>query len=405
LILPENFSAKFSKILPAGAYTVTGSFDDNLRIIVDGNVIYDSWTGGSITRVPISQTFSLFADTPVSIEYAELTGIATLGLQITGPGVANQPFMTPNTPIAQINSSLNTNPNAWKMQTFAAPGNVIPLAALPANSMNLGIIAPIDVAVDGNSVFIQDLWGYTYEVDSGGQVLNQFPHVVDSKAIAVANGDLFVLSGPCGIVQFHGPSTGPIDFSLGCVPGGDATHFDTEIRDIASDGSSLFVLDKSHIWRFSFSAGTSISWRYTNVLTNPTHLAVLGDVGVVADNGLTKLAGMSGNFTTTLTEVSLQFPLTVSPVGDVRGLAMLNNNLVLFTEFDTHVVRMMNLSTNQVTHVAGVSGQPETPYLDATNLPNFAGTGKLYEPQGIAASSHGIYVAQGGHALVKRIHQ
>jgi hypothetical protein len=380
--------------------------------------IYTSpFTSNSINGTFVNASFVLAADTAVYIEYAEngFLGMGAIQLDInrTLPTGAVVPFAKQNTAVGTFGGALDTtNLNTWKLDTFAATGNLTQATALTAtNSMNLGLAWPIDVAARGNSVFILDYYGYTWEVDRAGIVQAVYPKVSNSKAIAVTSTGVYVLSSPCTITEFVSPSSAPNVISVGCGNGTSSSVFRSEIRDITSDGTWLYALDTERIWSYSTSIFVTQPWiPYQATFVNPTQIAFASasSAVVVSNFGLTAMT-LSTLYSTGpvyLVTGSATFPLGTSfSPNDVGGITFLNASSVLMTSTSLHAVTKVDVTSGTQTLVAGISGQPEPPYVDANNIPVPVATAKMFQPTGIVVGAKGVYITQNGYGLVKRLHQ
>jgi uncharacterized protein YraI len=95
----DNFSARFTSTqnFPVQAsYTFSVAFDDNIRVIIDGSVAFEEFTGGPIKTRTFTRDLTAGAHA-LTVEYVEVTADAVLQVQWNngGPAATVGPSPTP----------------------------------------------------------------------------------------------------------------------------------------------------------------------------------------------------------------------------------------------------------------------------------------------------------------------
>jgi uncharacterized protein YraI len=112
----ENFSARFSSTqqFAQGTYTFTTTFDDRVRVRIDGQQVFEEWN--SLPEFPKTRTFTATLSQGahnLTVEYAEEQGQAVLQFQwqltgaSTGPTLAPGTPFVPGTPIPALTASIS----------------------------------------------------------------------------------------------------------------------------------------------------------------------------------------------------------------------------------------------------------------------------------------------------------
>jgi uncharacterized protein YraI len=113
----DNFSARFSSTQQflQGTYTFTVTFDDRVRVRIDGQQVFEEWN--SLPEFPKTRTFTATLTAGahnLSVEYAEETGQALLQFrwQLGGvPGATLAPGVTPGVstpvPVTALTASIS----------------------------------------------------------------------------------------------------------------------------------------------------------------------------------------------------------------------------------------------------------------------------------------------------------
>jgi PA14 domain len=428
LIVDDNFSARFTRVVSAGTYTVSVKADDGYRIKLDGVTLADRWdlaatpfalATNSVT-VPVSN-----ATAELSIEYQELSGVAVLDVDITGI-----PFLKTNTGIGSL-SGMNAL-GSWTFDTFAAPGNS-PASGNPANSMNLGLVGPRAIAADGNTVYIADAWGKLFSLDRSGTVYTQ--HTLPTDVVALEKFPLTFLglATQCdvgsvgaitGLTTMKGTSCGN-----GVMPGtysAASMVFEGTIQDMAVDGEDVYILDNKYVWKTtatfsSFKAviGTSSAGTVPDgttglsyPLSSPLSLAARNGELVIGEATRVLYFTPTGTDTFDGEAIISGFvsgdPFTALPASNtsavnVSSVEFYDDNLVLFAEQFRNIVRIIDLDAETVSPVAGKEWVEGVHYNDAQNTPIPASSARLFEPTVIAVGNNAVYVGQDGSSVVRRL--
>jgi RHS repeat-associated protein len=143
----DNFVARWAGYFKApqdGTYKFGGRADDGIKVIVDGNTQIDTWSSPTAETVWAGSTINMSAGQtkPITVEFKEVTGTASLGLMVDGPGIDK------GLPV----------PSDW----------LLPMAQVLPDGWNLGIDADGDLGYDfatigQSSVVLRDSTGETHE--------------------------------------------------------------------------------------------------------------------------------------------------------------------------------------------------------------------------------------------------
>lgn len=137
----DNFSARFTstQTFAQGSYTFTITFDDNVRIRIDGVEVFSDFTGGPVKTQNFSRDMTAGAHT-LTVEFVEVTAAAVLQFQWNAGNVVLTPGTTPGvptgTPIPPLTASVSgvrglavrTGPYLGaSMMTVAVQGQAYPV--------------------------------------------------------------------------------------------------------------------------------------------------------------------------------------------------------------------------------------------------------------------------------------
>jgi hypothetical protein len=411
---------------------MTFGVDDGIRVYVDDVLVLDEWASPRVANEEVSLTVPL-ATTPldthtVVIEYREFFGHAFLNVQ----SVPDLDFMQARQPI--------TNPGPrrafaqWELDTFAAAGQSKRVGAVWPNSMNMGLIAGGGLGTSGDDVWVADSFRGAVRLSSGGAVAEVTSPLDYVRAFtADGSGRVFFATSGCSLKERR-PLVNVFELlGTGCNAGIDpddrynnnTIRFASEIRDIAvDDDGRLYVLDGTYLWRtnparnrFEVFAGNASGPPASSTpqdgvdvsLGIPRSVAIRGEtiiigtedslISIRANNGdATLLIGPGGTGAD-----NLALPFASVSLASVYDVAFLDDNRFLIVETYKGLVRLVNLTTETVTLVAGETWlQPDPP--TAANVPrSILLPNRLSYPSAVTITSEGIYVLEGGHNQVRRL--
>ncbi len=431
-LLPVNgFSATFKRTFSGPGVLFNIDSDDGFRVLVDGAVIADKWDASIIDDYESVGVLLPAGDHTVEIQYREIAGAAALYVVDILPSV---PFMKPNNPIGTT-GGLPSFPN-WQLDTFAAPGDARRSAnSVWLNSMNMGSHLPNKLAVDGNDLYVGDVFRDLVKVDRNGDVQAVYPGARGMNAMTRAGNNKLLIAYGCSlqVLNTSSGSVNPVGGTCGAsvTPGTYAMAnvvFEGTIKDLAIDSQDRwYVLDEKYVWRSDVNhttftrilgsaadSGTVVDGAFGTefFLRSPLSLAVSDNTVMVGEySRLLKFDydpaddqyGGHELIKPVANELSANAPVNVgqSSVTDVLSIEFLNDNEVLILENGRHMVRHLHLSTNVVSPAAG-TGAMEGPF-SGVNAPVPSASGLLGDPQDLVIGNNAIYISQWNHGLIKRI--
>jgi uncharacterized protein (TIGR03437 family) len=207
-------------------------------------------------------------------------------------------------------------------------------------------------------------------------------------------------NGPATSALMHFPVDVAVDASGNIWIADEPGH---RVRRVSPDGTITTVLGNG-IGGYSGDGGQS-SAAQTNGPRSVT-IDAAGNVYVAEFFGYRiRKISPSGIVTTVAGSGSRGFsgeggPATNAQISEVNDVALLPNNILVFTEPTNHVLRQVNLTTGVITRFAG-SG---TPGLSGDGGP--ALLARFDAPHGLAADAEGrLYVADTNNCRIRVIHQ
>jgi PA14 domain len=428
MITGDLFSARYTRMMDAGTYSLTVRADDGFRVKVNGTAIADHWGTSGTIATPLVIPMTLGASSEVSLEYQEIGGRAVFDVDFSD----GTPFLTTNTPIA-VSSGLGEL-GAWNMDVFAAPGNPA-ITGDPTNSMNNGAITPRAITRSGLYIYMADVMGRLHIMNRDGTYAAR--ETIPTGVVSITTFPLtFIgLATECSVgsieTVFRTVSMKPTSCGSGVVPGTYLAAnmvFEGSIHEMTVDGTTVYVMDDKFVWKTdttlaSFTAVIGTAAAATAVvdgtdglsygLNNPKSLAASGGVIIIGEGSRLLRFDTSGVNTFTGSLLIGAAPIPGSPattlsttdttVADVSAVAFLDSTHVLFAERYRDIVRVIDLQALTVAPVAGQEWVDEGPYVDANNTPSTATTGQLFDPLDIVVGVTAVYVLQDGYSLVHRL--
>lgn len=114
----DNFMAKWTGYLSVpttGSYTFGANTDDGIKIAINGNTVLNSWQDQNTILWGSSINLTANQPVPITVEYFEHAGNATMTLLGHGPGLSAANDVTAVIPAKWLTPVANALPDAWKL--------------------------------------------------------------------------------------------------------------------------------------------------------------------------------------------------------------------------------------------------------------------------------------------------
>lgn len=150
----DNFSVRFTSTqnFTAGTYRFTVTVDDNVRVLIDGQVALEDFSGGPVKTLTFDRTLTDGPHT-ITVEYVEVSAEALIQFQWGAPGAVAQPTAVGPTP--------TPGPTATPAPTGLPP---IPQGALSATVIRATVLNVRAAPFLGAPRVGRVLRGQTYQV-------------------------------------------------------------------------------------------------------------------------------------------------------------------------------------------------------------------------------------------------
>ena len=164
----DNFSARYERTInfAQGNYRFSASYDDGIRVYIDGQLIIDDWNAGSARTSTADRTLS--GNHAITVEYFESTGLASLSF--SWAIIDSSSPAPPSTPTnGDWAASYYTNPD---LAGGAALVRIEPRSSYPLDknwgtgSPAPGIIPNDNFSARYRAIYYFDPGNYTFEANS-----------------------------------------------------------------------------------------------------------------------------------------------------------------------------------------------------------------------------------------------
>lgn len=133
----DNFSVRFtsSQNFVADNYRFDVSVDDNVRIYIDGQQVFEDFTGGPVKNLSFTRTMTAGTHT-LRVDFVEIAEAAVIQFQWTQGGVASTPgTVAPTlTPIPPLTASVSTSVRGLALRSGPYLGASLVTVAFPGES-------------------------------------------------------------------------------------------------------------------------------------------------------------------------------------------------------------------------------------------------------------------------------